>query len=278
MYDHLQFATHDADAFQEYLMNDLAVPDINMINLRDEEASREAIIQAFRTLRDDVRIVPNEAAIVIYFAGHGGRVRKPAGEEWAEWESKDDHIEILCPSDLGMMIPSKDGTPKKVAGIPDRTVSVLLNELSASKGNNIVSRTCPPPRHLLSLVQTLILDCCSSAGINRSVPEEDEGAFRPRVFMNPPPISSDCDRNILVNEIRSASIAQGFSGRYHQSHVLLAACGRDQSAYEYSAKKHGLFTHFLLRALRKYNVDELTYSSLMHKLRIPMMPKDKYVS
>ena len=76
-------------------------------------------------------IVKDEAAIIIYFAGHGASVPKP--QEWADWATAEGHIEMMCPSDMNVKV---DG--KVVDGIPDRTLSVLLNRLSESKGDNIV--------------------------------------------------------------------------------------------------------------------------------------------
>lgn len=91
----------------------------------------------------------------------------------------------------------------------------------------------------------------------------------PRQIFNPPPIHPDIDRQILIRETRSAGTAHGFSGRFHASHVLLAACGRDQVAWEDAKSGHGMFTNGLLKILNSYGVDELTYTALMHKLGMP---------
>lgn len=94
--------------------------------------------------------------------------------------------------------------------------------------------------------------------------------YTARQIANPPPLSPDCDKNILMHDIRSAGIAQGFSGKFHQSHVLLAACGRDQQAWESKANGHGIFTMSLLKILTAGSIDNLTYTSLMHKLDMPI--------
>ena len=48
---------------------------------------------------------------------------------------------MLCPSDIGCPITTTNDEECEdvIPGIPDRTISVLLNHISDVKGNNIVS-------------------------------------------------------------------------------------------------------------------------------------------
>jgi hypothetical protein len=119
----------------------------------------------------------------------------------------------------------------------------------------------------LSISKTLILDCCSSAGINRG-----EADYVARQILDPPPLSANCDKDIWSRETgtRGVGIAEGFSGKFHASHVLLAACGRDQSAWEDPKSGQGLFTQSLLKLLGRRDVESLTYTSLMHNLKMPV--------
>jgi len=138
-YDDLGGAVADADAFEEFLIEQLKVPQNNILSLRNEEATREAIISSFYWLRDDVTYKRDEASILFYFAGHGAQTTKP--EEWDDWVTTTGQIEMLCPSDTGM--PSTSCNPGEVPeeviqGIPDRTISMLLNHISDIKGNNLV--------------------------------------------------------------------------------------------------------------------------------------------
>ncbi len=127
-------AVRDADDFQRYLLDDLRVPKEHITSLRDKEATRTAIIQGFKALGSDERIVRDQAIIIIYFAGHGATADKP--KEWSEWISADNKIELLCPTDMGLPARKKN----VIEGIPDRTISQLLAEISNAKGNNIVRR------------------------------------------------------------------------------------------------------------------------------------------
>ncbi|KAF5384355.1 hypothetical protein D9615_003158 [Tricholomella constricta] len=247
----LTAAVGDADRFEDFLRDKLDVSESNIMNLRDEQATRAAIIEAFIALRDDPRIVKDNAAIIIYFAGHGACVSKP--KEWADWVTASGEIEVMCPSDMDAQASSEE---EPVLGIPDRTISVLLNHISELKGNNI----------------TLILDCCSSGGLNRqgaAFGPTSEG-YVPRQVFNAPSIPSNCDEKIPSKDsARGISVAVGFSGKHHASHVLLAACGREQVAYEDPRTNSGIFTTSLLRTLSALKVDDLTYTALMHRMAMP---------
>jgi hypothetical protein len=129
-YDDLRAAVADADAIQNFLMNRLKVSPSNIINLRDGEATRQGILDAFERLETNT-ISTADPCIIIYYAGYGASCSRSNG--WKAWAS-DDFIEQLCPSDLGAIV---DG--EVVEGIPDRVICSLLNSLSKKRGNNIVS-------------------------------------------------------------------------------------------------------------------------------------------
>ena len=265
-YEDLEGAVPDADAFEEFLREQLKVPQVNIRSLRDEKATRDAILSCFYWLRDDVTYKKDEASIVFYFAGHGAQTTKPEG--WEDWVTTTGQIEMLCPSDIGM--PSTSSNPGEepeefIHGIPDRTISMLLNHISDIKGNNLVGDIAcrSRPRHL-TFAQTLVLDCCSSGGINRG-----ESELVIRRISEPPKLKPTSDQSIWSREVRRGGIAAGFSGKFHASHVLLAACGRDQFAFENPREHRGLFTMSLIKVLKSEEFSTLTYVSLMHKIRMP---------
>ncbi|PBK63111.1 hypothetical protein ARMSODRAFT_980290 [Armillaria solidipes] len=232
----LQGAVEDANAFENYLVKDLLVPVTNIISLRNEQAIRSAIIKGFRQLQDNPKIIPGEVAIIIYFAGHGAVARKP--DAWTNWETPEDKVEMLCPADINHVLNGND----KVEGIPDRTLSRLLLDLSKAKGSNI----------------TLILDCCHAAGMNR------DSRLRARNLKDVQDLSPTCDQHIYSHESLTRSVQEGVS--YFGSHVLLAACRRTEFAWEDG--NNGLFTTALLSSLRKVASSDLppTYDSLMKRL------------
>ncbi|KAK0484996.1 caspase domain-containing protein [Armillaria novae-zelandiae] len=241
-YENLQGAANDADNFEGFLREDLQVPEENIISLRNAQATRSVIIEGFTNLIQNSNIVCDRAAIVIYFAGHGAVANKP--DEWTDWETPDNTIEMLCPADIGLL----DEDNNVIEGIPDRTISQLLLRLSEAKGNNI----------------TVILDCCHAAGINRGLQHPD-ARLRSRRILDPPQISPKCDS--IITSRRSRGISSGFSGSSWDMHIVLAACSRHQSAWEEDGQ--GIFTRALLKVMRRTSPRGLSYKSLMHRLVMP---------
>ncbi|PBK81397.1 hypothetical protein ARMGADRAFT_1068548 [Armillaria gallica] len=243
----LRGAKADADKFETFIQKKLKAPKANISNLRNKDATRSAIIDEFRHLENNKDIVRNDATIIIYYAGHGAVAEKP--KDWTDWPALENKLEMLCPADMSFPDSSAStGLSSKVEGIPDRTISRLLLDLSAAKGDNII----------------LILDCCHSAGLNRDF----NPAVRHRQIPSSGPIeiSPDCDLAIYSREICKSHSGEaipksGFSGSLWYSHVLLAACSRRESAIE--EYQEGVFTRALLKVLEENNIKELTYQSLM---------------
>jgi hypothetical protein len=112
-----------------YLRKDLSVSPNQIIILRNREATRSAIIHAFRALRDNSSINPLDP-IVIYYAGHGSEMDTPDGRKIHGAKSQ-----CIIPQDVGQ--PDESGNLS--CPIPDYTLAALLYELAEVKGNNIVS-------------------------------------------------------------------------------------------------------------------------------------------
>ena len=121
---------NDANDMEKYLLSSLQVPSQNLINLRNEQATRTGILEGCKKLQD-ISEGAEDPCFIIFYAGHGARSAKPV--EWSDWESDSDQVEVLCPCDIGVV---RDG--EVVEGIPDRTVCYLLNRLSKQRSNNIV--------------------------------------------------------------------------------------------------------------------------------------------
>lgn len=137
----LSGATADADDMDLFLRTHLNVPTSHIINLRDKTATRETIIQAFRSLQNNPEIDHGDA-IFVYYAGHGSETEAPVG-----WVTPSSKIQVLLPQDVGT--PDLQQLP--IPPIPDRTFATLLNDLAEKKGNNIVSLDVEDV-HLYSLV------------------------------------------------------------------------------------------------------------------------------
>ena len=112
---------------QDYLQKHLAVPNAQICNLRESEATQSAIIDAINAFTTDARIQRGDP-ILIFFAGHGSPASNLVG-----WESGGSEIQPLVPYDYIC-------EHRKVDGMPDLTLGTLLGRLAAEKGDNIVCR------------------------------------------------------------------------------------------------------------------------------------------
>jgi hypothetical protein len=124
----LKGAVPDADLVQSYLQKHLGVPNSQIRNLRDSEATRAAILHEINALTTDDRIQHGDP-ILLFFAGHGSTAPTPKG-----WESGGPTIQLILPHDY--LCENENG--QKVLGIPDRTLCVLLERLASAKGDNLV--------------------------------------------------------------------------------------------------------------------------------------------
>ena len=124
----LSGAVADANAVDTYLRCYLNVPESQICNLRDEQATRVAIIEAFKALGENPDI-NHDDPIFIYYAGHGGEQEAPSG-----WETGGEKIQVIIPRDTGLTISTRQPIPP----IPDLTIAALLDNLADKKGNNIV--------------------------------------------------------------------------------------------------------------------------------------------
>ena len=128
LFSNLNYCVADANAMSDFLQDKLGVPTSQIRNLRNEEATRQNIIEGIKAFGTDDCIKKGTSSIFIFFAGHGSTSTRINSKET---------YEVLCPSDINQYqdpLPSSD-----VYGIPDYEIRSLINTIAKEKGNNIVS-------------------------------------------------------------------------------------------------------------------------------------------
>ncbi|KZV62714.1 hypothetical protein PENSPDRAFT_758509 [Peniophora sp. CONT] len=206
--NNLRGAVADANAMYRYLRKQLGVPKAQIVNLRNSQATRDAILSALYDLLEPKRAIRKYDAILIFFAGHGSSCPSPKG-----WIAGSGRISLISPHDSKMC--NKDG--EVIHDIPDRTIGAILHKLSRDddmgKGNNI----------------TVILDCCfAGSGTRPNVdPLHLERGFE-LDYIIPPSL----DKDIWEEDSRVIGVVPGFANTGSKSHVLLAACRENQNARE----------------------------------------------
>ncbi|KAJ7706851.1 caspase domain-containing protein [Mycena rosella] len=232
----LNGCVNDANAFKDFLTGSLHVPEAHIMFMTNDTATRANILSAFKThLIENSRIRDHGGDTILYFyAGHGSRVVAPNNAF-----SVDGRVETICPHDQG----ATDEKGEHIHGIPDYTVHNLLQKLAASKGNNV----------------TAIFDSCNSGGIGR-------GNATPRFAETSIPIPADLDNDFMYPREGRPTIPEGFRYRFMESHILLAACRDNQSAYEITAGNgvcRGRFSESLVRTLSNVSLEKTTYQNLL---------------
>ncbi|GAB1527422.1 hypothetical protein RhiTH_011327 [Rhizoctonia solani] len=237
-YSPLVAAVPDALAFKAYLTENLCLPEVQITVLLDEQAKRVNIIKAFRDLARPDNGINRDDPILIYYAGHGGEVDPPPDR-------------TINGSRIQCIIPQDTSKNTGVVPIPDFTIGVLIHRIAQEKGNNI----------------TLVLDCCHSASGTRD--EMDDARFIDKAYLPELPVSLD---KAIIQDALSGSrdmvepSSLRFSFESMDSHVLLAACGQGEVAFENKLEKRGYFSSALLELLRGAKIDSLTYRGCIQRL------------
>ncbi|KDQ52438.1 hypothetical protein JAAARDRAFT_73132 [Jaapia argillacea MUCL 33604] len=222
----LHGAVADAIAMKDYLEKDLQVPSHQICILCNENASRSAIIREFQALQNNPHIQPGDP-VLIFFAGHGCKVKAPPG--WVDG-NVDGEVEGIV---------SQDYDGKGVHFIPDRTIGELIEGIARNKGDNI----------------TVIFDCCHSGSGTR----DPDRLIRCAEIEDK--ISLDLDQRICGTDARGSVTLPEFRHTGLSSHMLLAACGADETAGEINQR--GVFSKALLKLLQSVGVEKLTYRDVL---------------
>lgn len=241
----------DADAVQQFLESNVHVPRDRIINLRNGEANREAIIAALKSLAHERRIASDDP-ILIYYAGHGSEAKAPT-----QWEPSGENrkIQMLLPCDFQLDGPIKS----RVQGIFDFLFGQLLEDIAANKSDNI----------------TVILDCCHSGSGTRSVSTDKNANTGVRGFDLPKGYQISTSALESEDSSRGTQAARDDRQKGLRSHVLLAACKQGQVAREDSVIGHGWFTYLLLRLFSNEGIDKISYREIIQRLPdIPMGPQN----
>ncbi|KJA24870.1 hypothetical protein HYPSUDRAFT_38216 [Hypholoma sublateritium FD-334 SS-4] len=248
--DRLSGAVADAENMRDFLVDDLRVSkDQRIIELYNEQATKSAMIKALKNLATKEEIGKDDP-ILIYYAGHGSQFQAP--DDWgANLHSK---IEMLLPYNFDL----KGSESLEEQGLLDQTFSALLSDIALNKSNNV----------------TVILDCCHSGSADRLI-DLEAGSREVRIRRIDLPANYNLLKPEHINDNNhkgSARSSQAWHICSDVSHVLLAACERNDPAYE-TDDGHGVFTTALLKLLRDTSYENFTYRSLIKAL--PALPRSQ---
>ena len=200
--------------------------------LKDEEATREEIINTFKSFFGQLQ---DGDSALFYFSGHGSQAHAPE-VFWHE-----------LPSKLLETIVCYDSRTSHSRDLYDKEISYLIWKVTRNKDVHF----------------TVILDCCHSGSATRSPAEkviDDQAGVRMRDAGKKKVHWKD-----YLGSKEYLPVANGVEVPVGK-HVLIAACRRTEKASERNLnfKRRGVFTYALLKALEQ-SKGNITYSALLQK-------------
>ncbi|SJL12671.1 uncharacterized protein ARMOST_16102 [Armillaria ostoyae] len=260
----LRGCVSDALALRKYLTEDLHVPKERIqcllgpgsnCQVDSSIPSRKNIISTLLGLVHNRQIQPGDS-IIIYFSGHGTSYQCTQCHESIFTGEAPERaclkslcpIEALCPIDRDTR--DNDNTP--LPDISDREFNAILTHIYRAKANRI----------------TVILDCCHTPNLNRSMLDEGARSMPPLPRASFHKMLHAADQNMQRFPDYHSILDDDWLPNM-DSHVILAPCREYQHTTERREESgfHGLFTQSLLRTLRSGRLTkDATYTDLIDVL------------
>ena len=244
----LRGCVNDIKAMKTYLQNRATnAQQLHVQTLVDEQATRQAIIDAFR---NHLQQAQAGNTVLFYYAGHGSQSKAPE-EFW-----------LIDPDRLNETLVCYDSRTEGGWDLTDKELAKLISEVGDRNP------------HI-----TVVLDCCHSGSGTRSLGlAGTQAKFSKRrapmdlrdrppstFIVSPVDIQQQANRRSLQAPGLRTCISQSGWQMSQGRHILMAACRDSEEASEYSANNLycGAFSHFLLDTLQEAK-GELTYRDLFN--------------
>ncbi|MDX2302289.1 MAG: DNA/RNA non-specific endonuclease [Microscillaceae bacterium] len=234
----LRGCKNDIHAFAEILKQKYSFLEPDILLLKDQEATQEGIVRAFRAhLRDQA---DENTTTLFYFSGHGSQQATP--EIFQKYLADENYKleETLVCYDSRAKDPK---TGKFIAkDLADKELAILIEELEQKKAHVV-----------------FILDCCHSGSATREIFDEEEIDVRDCDARD---LQSALNRSYLDNYYEKMLQEKGEVIIPRKKHILLGACQKDQTAKEIfkNDRRGGAFSFHLLKVLEEN--DLLSYNDL----------------
>lgn len=236
----LHSCVEDAKRVKRWLIDGLNTPEDQICVLIDSQATKQKIEDSLMEhLVNNASIQKNDA-IIIYFAGHGSSLVAP--RDWFQDADNTAEVQVICPYDH-----DTNTTQGRIAGISERSLHALIDDLSSTKGNNV----------------TLILDCCFSPS---PIPRNFLDRRITRWTRTTRAVPDDLYRGLWTSARGKPHTSHfGFFNPRLTTHVLLAACSLGNKATE--GKGGGKFTTSLIRGMTELPLHCTSYAHLIEYIR-----------
>ena len=243
----LRGCINDVRAWANYLQERHTADDtLHLKVLIDEQATRNAVIDGFRT-----HLINAGASdrVLVVFCGHGSQQAVPR------------EFRAIEPDRMNETLVCWDSRLEGSWDLADKELGKLIAEVAQKKPQI-----------------TIVLDCCHSGSGVREIVERGSDYIE-IIDSNPRYIEPNYAQRPADSYLVSAPTAPPFTKDSlatnreltqfkwpNGPHTLLAACRNDEKAKEckINGKSHGIFSHFLLEALRQ-TTQSLTHQDLFKR-------------
>lgn len=223
----LEGCENDVDLLASYLEERSDI-EIEIHSLKSAEATRQAIIDAFRSHLSKAKA--GEQAL-FYFSGHGSKVRSP--EVFVDYQRDEFHENLVC----------HDSRTDGIYDLADKEVKVLIGELT-DKGVEVI----------------VIFDCCHAGSGTRAEQLLAENTTIREVpkRRKTRPLESFLPGS--AEQLNKAPDHIAFAACGPREFSRETAIGTEQ------VRKHGVFTYCLIQLLRSKQ-SQLSYEQLLYACR-----------
>lgn len=240
----LKGCVNDLNKVVKYLEKETAHFNVKITLLINEEATKDNIVNQFRV---HLGKAGDGDTAFFYFSGHG--TQEEADPIFWAIEEDRKHEALVC-FDSYQIVEGK----ARVNLLADKELRFLLSEIS------------PKNPHVLT-----IFDCCHSGGNTRNgYITQEAPEIRERRFINRERLSQAFPvrnwEDFIFSDVISIDVAQKQNLLQllpEGSHIQMAACQNDQSAFEVNGE--GVFTKNLLEVLNRCE-GEITYYDLQSRI------------
>ncbi|MUG97489.1 peptidase C14 caspase catalytic subunit p20 [Scytonema sp. UIC 10036] len=252
----LQGCVHDIEAAQEYLKERTKDGEWQLVEpliLKNEQATREAIIQGFK---EHLCKAESSDVVFFYYAGHGGQEKAPE-EFW-----------VLEPDRLNESLICYDSRTANGKDLADKELSYLIS---------LVAKKDP---HVL-----IVLDCCHSGSgtrdlapdvkVRRGPVDNRERDLKSYLFYEDQAALHELltsSRN-LDDQKKKTGVILPPRGK----HIMFSACRDYELAKEYKGddgQPRGAFSYFFMQTLQRTN-GKITYRDLARNINAIVSGKVK---
>jgi hypothetical protein len=218
----LKYCDDDARGFANLMRDKLQIPAENVRLLVGNQGTKAGMVQGLRWLAEKTQ---PEDLVIVYFSGHGTRIR--------------DQPPARHPDGISAALICYHNKPRLTVDDPDLK-RILLVDYDFGR----LLKKIPARRRLI------VVDSCHSGSITKEIQGAMVSKYIP--LLTPEEIQQIRAERFKELHVVDTGVSSGqFGVDASEKESLLAACAKNESSIEDGSKRAGLFTYWLATNIRK---------------------------